>query len=380
MSIKTIKLNPKLEPALRSGHPWLYRNHLPQHNLKDGNWVKLIAGAKSRVGLYDATSAIAVRFFASEVPDREFIHKRVKEALALRENIDKDTTAYRLIYGESDFLPGLVADRYGRFVVLKMYSSSLFTILDDVVWALKTELKLKGILLRSSNDLSSLWGELPPEELTISENGLKFIANLYKGQKTGLFLDQRENRQTVRRFVKDKTVLNLFSYNGGFSVYALAGGASYVKAVDIADAANKDAEKNVILNNFEPTTHEALTADVFDVLSMFVQQRESFDIVVLDPPTLAKDKQNRMVAIRAYRKLNMLAMRVVKNGGLLFTSSCTSQVSEAEFKDMLKESALKRKLKAQIIHEAGHALDHPVPLSFKEARYLKFIGLRISSP
>ncbi len=377
MTVKTIKLNSKLEPALRSGHPWLYRNHLPKHKLKDGDWVKLSAGGATRVGLYDAHSAIAIRFFANELPDREFIHKRVKDALALRENIASDTTAYRLIYGESDFLPGLVTDKYGRFVVLKTYSSSLSTILDDVVWALKTELNLKGILLRKSETLEALWGELPPEELTISENGLKFIANLYKGQKTGLFLDQRENRQTVRRLAKDKTVLNLFSYNGGFSVYALAGGASYVKAVDIAEAANLDANKNVVLNNFEPSKHEAITADVFDILSMFVQQRESFDIVILDPPTLAKDKQNRMAAIRAYRKLNMLAMRVVKKGGLLFSASCTSQVSEAEFKDMLKEAAFKRKLKAQIIHQAGHALDHPVPLSFKEARYLKFIGLRI---
>ena len=375
---KTIKLDKKLEHALASGHPWLYRNHLPKHNLKDGEWIKVIAGSKARFGLYDANSAIAVRLFGDELVTKELIHKRIKNAIALRSFIDADTTAYRLVYGEADYLPGLVVDKYGRYLVLKKYGSSLSTIIPHVVQALKTELRVKGILLREAKSLTALWGELPPKELTIKENGLNFIANLYHGQKTGLFLDQRENRQTVRKYSKDKTILNLFSYNGAFSVYALAGGAKQVCNIDIADAANQDAIKNVALNSFDSNKHRAITADVFDLLSQYVQQRKSFDIVILDPPSLAKDKKSHFAAIRAYRKLNMLAMRVVKPGGLLFTASCTSQVSEEDFLALLKESAQNRKLKVQIIHQAGHALDHPVPLSFPEAKYLKFVGLRIN--
>jgi 23S rRNA (cytosine1962-C5)-methyltransferase len=259
-----------------------------------------------------------------------------------------------------------------------VYSSSVEVILPDVVWALSKELKLRGIAKRTERGLESLWGDLPPPEVTVKENGLSFIANLHEGQKTGLFLDQRNNRQTVRTLAKDKTVLNLFSYNGGFSVYALAGGATHATSVDIAGAANRDAERNVKLNGFEESSHEALTADVFEMLESYNKTSKSFGMVILDPPSLAKDKKNRYGAIRAYRKLNMQAMKCVKPGGLLVSSSCTSQVSPTDFKDMLKEASQEAGVTAQIIHEAGHALDHPVPLQFPEGLYLKFVVMRLS--
>jgi 23S rRNA (cytosine1962-C5)-methyltransferase len=378
MSLKTLNLGKNLENALKSGHPWIYRNHLPQHNARNGEWVRLEANRASAIGLYDAESQIAVRLFSEDVlPNRAFIHERVKQALELRKLIGDDTDAYRIIYGESDFLPALVADKYGRYVVIKTYSSSVEVILPDVVWALSKELKLRGIARRTERGLESLWGDLPPPEVNVKENGLTFIANLYEGQKTGLFLDQRENRQTVRGFAKDKTFLNLFSYNGGFSVYALAGGATHVTSVDIANAANRDAERNVKLNGFDESSHEALTADVFEMLESYNKTRKTFDMVILDPPSLAKDKKNRYGAIRAYKKLNVQAMKCVKPGGLLVSSSCTSQVSPADFKEMLKEAAQEANVQAQIIHEAGHALDHPVPVNFPEGLYLKFIVLKI---
>jgi 23S rRNA (cytosine1962-C5)-methyltransferase len=378
MSLKTLNLGKNLENALKSGHPWIYRNHLPQHNAHNGEWVRLEANRASAIGLYDAESQIAVRLFSEDViPNRAFIHERVKQALELRKLIADDTDAYRLIYGESDFLPAIVADKYGRYVVIKTYSSSVETILPDVVWALSKELKLRGIARRTERGLESLWGDLPPPEVNVKENGLTFIANLYEGQKTGLFLDQRENRQTVRTLAKDKTVLNLFSYNGGFSVYALAGGATHVTSVDIANAANHDAERNVKLNGFDESRHETLTADVFEMLESYNKTRKTFDMVVLDPPSLAKDKKNRYGALRAYKKLNVQAMKCVKSGGLLASSSCTSQVSPTDFKDMLKEAAQEANMQAQIIHEAGHALDHPVPVNFPEGLYLKFVVMRI---
>jgi 23S rRNA (cytosine1962-C5)-methyltransferase len=378
MSLKTLNLGKNLENALKSGHPWIYRNHLPQHNARNGEWVRLEAGRASSVGLYDSESQIAVRLFSEDVmPNRAFIHERVKQALALRTLLADDTDAYRLIYGESDFLPAIVADKYGRYVVIKTYSSSVEVILPDVVWALSKELKLRGIARRTERGLESLWGDLPPPEVNVKENGLTFIANLHEGQKTGLFLDQRENRQTARTLAKDKTVLNLFSYNGGFSVYALAGGATHVTSVDIAGAANRDAERNVKLNGFGESSHEALTADAFEMLESYNKTKKTFDMVILDPPSLAKDKKNRYGAIRAYKKLNVQAMKCVKPGGLLVSSSCTSQVSPTDFKDMLKESTQEANVKAQIIHEAGHGVDHPVPVQFPEGLYLKFVILRI---
>jgi 23S rRNA (cytosine1962-C5)-methyltransferase len=380
MSLKTLNLGKNLENALKSGHPWIYRNHLPQHNLRHGDWVRLEAGRASSVGLYDAESQIAVRLFSEDlIPNRAFLHERVKQALSLRELIADDTDAYRLIYGESDFLPGIVADKYGRFVIIKVYSSSVEVILPEIVWALSKELKLRGIAKRTERGLESLWGDLPPPEVTVKENDLSFIANLYEGQKTGLFLDQRNNRQTVRTLAKNKTVLNLFSYNGGFSVYALAGRATHVTSVDIANAANRDAERNVKLNGFEESSHEALTADVFEMLESYTKTRKTFDMVILDPPSLAKDKKNRYGAIRAYKKLNVQAMKCVKPGGILVSSSCTSQVSPADFKDMLKEAAQEANVNAQMIHEAGHALDHPVPVVFPEGLYLKFVVLRVTN-
>ncbi|MGL4610647.1 MAG: class I SAM-dependent rRNA methyltransferase [Trueperaceae bacterium] len=381
MSLKTLNLGKNLENALRSGHPWIYRNHLPHHNARNGEWVRLEAGRASSIGLYDAESTIALRLFSEDtVPNRSFIHERVKQALELRKLISEDTDAYRLLYGESDFLPGVVADKYGRYVIIKTYSSSVETFLPDVVWSLSKELKLRGIARRTERGLESLWGDVPPPEVTVTEHNLKFIANLHEGQKTGLFLDQRENRQTVRTLAKDKTVLNLFSYNGGFSVYALAGGATHVTSVDIANAANRDAERNVKLNGFDESQHEALTADVFEMLESYHKTRKTFDIVVLDPPSLAKDKKNRYGAIRAYRKLNVQAMKCVKPGGLLVSSSCTSQVSPTDFKEILKEATQEANMGAQIIHEAGHALDHPVPLQFPEGLYLKFVVLKITRP
>lgn len=378
MSLRTLNLGKGFEATLKSGHPWIYRNHLPQHSLQNGEWVRLEAGNTSATGLYDDKSSIAIRLFSAPgIPDRAWFHKTVKRALELRAYINSNTNAYRLIYGESDGLPGIVADTYGRYIIVKTYAKSVEGIVDEVVLALSKELKPKGIAWRTAEGLEPLWGELPPPEVTVKENGLSFIANLYKGQKTGLFLDQRENRQTLRHFSADKRVLNLFSYNGGFSIYALAGGASFVRSVDIAEAANRDAERNVLANKLEPANHETLSADVFKLLEHYAAQKEQFDVVVLDPPSLAKDKKSRFAALRAYQKLNKQAFNCVIPGGLLVSSSCTSQVSPEDFKKMLADAAQSARVTAQLIHEAGHALDHPVAVHFPEGRYLKFAIMRV---
>lgn len=383
MILKSLKLSRDLEPILKSKHPWIYRNHLPKHAFTNSQWLKLEAGKTSAIGLYDPQSLIAIRLFnCRQVPDRNFIHQQVIQALKLRQTISTnsnptDTNAYRLVYGEGDFLPSITVDKYERYAVLKTYCSSIETIVPDVVWALKKELKLKGILKKSHEQLEALWGELPPPKITVSENAIKMLANLYQGQKTGLFLDQRENHAFLEQHCKGKTVLDLFSYTGAFSLYAARGGAKYITSVDSAPAANEATKANFALNNFNSTQHKVITANCFELLEEYVKQRENFDIVVLDPPSLARAKKSKYAALRAYQKLNLLALQCVNRGGLLATASCTTQVSLTDFKSMLAEAALEANITAQIIHEAGHALDHPVPANFPEGKYLKFLVARV---
>ena len=209
----------------------------------------------------------------------------MQDALSLRAQvIGPDTNAYRLLYGEGDFLPGITADRYGRFAVLKTYTESVAGLVPPVVRALSKALKLRGVLTRDGGELRALWGELPPPEVSVEENGLELLANLYNGQKTGLFLDHRDNRRTLERFTAGKRVLNLFSYTGAFSLYAARGGATQITSVDIVPAATADARRNFARNGFDPDAHTFLTADVFRLLSDYAEQGEQFGLVVLDPP------------------------------------------------------------------------------------------------
>ncbi len=378
MSLATLNLGKGLEPALLSGHPWIYRNHLPDHTLHSGDWVRVEAGKSVAFGLFDDDGAIGLRLFSQhDVPGDAWVTTRVDEALALRSGFDeKMTNAYRLIYGEGDFLPGITVDRYERYAVLKTYTGSVERLVPTVVKALSKQLKLRGVLSRDASGLTPLYGQKPPPEVTIVEHGLKFIANLYEGQKTGLFLDHRENRKWLEPHTSGRTVLNLFSYTGGFSLYAARGGASHVTSVDVADAANEDAKRNFALNGFDPSAHDFVTADCFELLATYAQQNRRFDVIVIDPPSLARNKKSRHAALRAYRKLNTTALTCLQPGGLLVSASCTSQVSPEEFRSVLGDAASEAKMRLQIVHDAGHASDHPVPATFPEGRYLKFVAAR----
>ncbi len=391
-SLATVRLAPGLEAALRSGHPWVYRNHLPDTALRSGDWVRVEAGRAAAHGLYDASGAIAVRLFGAEKPGPRWLAERVAAALELRSTLSATgTDAYRLLHGEGDYLPGIVCDRYGRYAVMKRYSTSVDRLLPDVAREVGTRLKLKGVALRGELDegdgepepgrtghgLTALWGELPPPELTVSENGLRFKTDPWRGQKTGMFLDQRDNRRLVRGLAGGKSVLNLFSYHGGFSVYALAGGAGSVVSVDSSRAALEAAEENVRLNGPFAGTHSSLVADIFASLPLWAEAGPRHDVVILDPPSLANAASQRRKAQRAYLKLNRDALRMVTPGGLLVTSSCTAQVAPEAFKEVVAEAALAAGVRAQVIAENGHAIDHPVPLSFPEGRYLKLLVLKV---
>jgi 23S rRNA (cytosine1962-C5)-methyltransferase len=395
-----------LKGRLAQGHPWVYRNQVNGgERLRSGTWVRLRCGNLSAVGLWDTHSPIALRVFSrTTVPDADWISARVTDAWELRATIRADeTNAYRWLYGEGDGLPGLVVDRYGDYAIIQTYAASVATLVPLVVPALRRcDPNLRGIVQKTPEpenetrpiapeeevaagprsqppaaQLQQLWGELPPADLVIQEHGLFFRANLYVGQKTGLFLDQRANRHTVEQWAMGRRVLNCFAYTGGFSLYALRGGATEVVSCDSAHAAAVDAANNMHLNGFTSEDYPFLVDDCFKLLDRFWQQGRRFEMVILDPPSFARAKSSRYAAGRAYTRLNALALRCVTPGGVLVSSSCTSQVSPEMFREALAEAAQQSRQRLQILHEAGQPADHPVPAGFPEGRYLKFVIARV---
>jgi 23S rRNA (cytosine1962-C5)-methyltransferase len=397
MNPPTLRLGAALADALAAGHPWIYRDHLPHERHPDGSWVRLEAGRVRAVGLWSSDGAIAVRVMrrGDAVPDRAFVQARIARALAQRSDAGLgseggsggDTDAYRLLYGEGDGVPGVTIDRYGRYAVAKTYAAGYLTpgsdahaLLVDVARTLRTALGLRGVLHAPHDDapLRALAGEMPPPEVTVREHGLAFLANLHTGQKTGLFLDHRENRAFVRRIAAGRRVANLFAYTGAFSVHALAGGAERAVDVDVAAAALHDATRNAQANRVA-ARHATLRLDLLGdpAAALRHEALAGSDLIVLDPPSLARNKGQRHAALRAYTRLNAAAMAALPAGGLLASASCTAQVSPEAFRGALAEAASRAQVDARVLHEAGHAADHPVPLAFPEGRYLKFVLLRI---
>jgi 23S rRNA (cytosine1962-C5)-methyltransferase len=295
------------------------------------------------------------------------------------------TTAWRWLFGESDGVPGITVDFYDGFAVVQTYASSLDVLVPPLVDALSADHRVRGILMRRrSSDaddperdltgkIERLWGDWPDRELVVTEHGLHFTANLYAGQKTGLFLDHRENRLMLQQFCAGRTVLNCFAYTGAFSVYAARGGATKVTSCDIAADAISDARRNFSLNGFDPGKHEFIASDVFDLLEEYAAHGRSFDVIVLDPPSFARARKHVEVAVRAYTRLNRLALQCLVPGGLLVSASCTSQVSPEMFREMLADAAARAGKRLALIHEAGQPVDHPVAAHFPEGRYLKFV-------
>jgi len=374
-----------LEGMLALGHPWIYRDHIPRDfTAPSGTWVEVRAGKTTKYGLWDASSPIAVRLFSSlSYPDSRWINERVREAISLRlRALPGDTNAYRLLYGEGDGLPGLTADRYGDFVVIVTYADCLTDLVPSVAEALFQQLPLQGILWRRSAEakgveLHLLHGKRPPKDLVIVERGLKFYADVESGQKTGLFLDQRDNRHALSPYVANSSVLNLFCYTGGFSVVSAHYGASRVTSVDIATPAVKRVADNLSLNRIDPDRHEFVVEDCYDYLARTLQSNQVFDVVICDPPSLARNRAQLDGAIKAYTLLNARGIACVKSGGFYAAASCTAQVSPEAFRSLLAEAGRKAKRRLQLIAERGHAADHPQFVGHAEGRYLKFMLFRV---
>ncbi|MBN1612223.1 MAG: class I SAM-dependent rRNA methyltransferase [Polyangiaceae bacterium] len=379
----TLELPGSLQSALAAGHPWVYRDHVP-HDFRApaGTWIHVRAGRWRGYAVWDPQSAIALRVYSSsELPDAEWVKRRVWDAWELRSDVRRETDAFRWLFGEGDGLPGITVDVYGGFAVLVTYATGLDALVPWVVEALRAVGDLDGIVRRArpgagGERIELVWGRAPPERMIVSECGVKMGVDLRHGQKTGLFLDHRENRRWVGEHASGRKVLNLFAYTGAFSLHALRGGAKRVTNVDVAADALVAARDNCRLNGFEVNEADFVAADAFEYLEKR-QRGEGFELVVCDPPSFANSRAQLDAARQAYVRLNALAMKAVAPGGWLATASCTAQLTPAAFRDAIAEAAVRSRRRVQLVHEAGHALDHPVSAGHPEGRYLKFVVGRV---
>ena len=382
------------ERALKQGHPWVFDQSITEqsHEGMPGD-LAVIFDDKRRflaIGLYDPTSPIRVRILQKIKPaiiDSTWFQEKIKTADAIRVPLkEQDTNGYRLIHGENDGLPGLVIDRYADTLVLKLYTPAWVPHLKDVISALEQTQSFNHLILRLSRSLTkqmeylhgltdgmTLTPQTPENLILFKENGLTFECDPIHGQKTGFFLDQRENRVRVRDLSKGKSVLNVFSYTGGFSLYAADGGAKEVVSVDFSTPATQATLRNIQHNqhrtNIRNAKFETLDQDAFEALAQMKEAGRLFDIVILDPPMFAQNQSQVETALSAYRRLTQLGLNVLKRGGILVQASCSSRVSSVEFFDAIHRSAREAGRPLQEIERTGHALDHPI--KYKEGAYLK---------
>jgi 23S rRNA (cytosine1962-C5)-methyltransferase len=386
-ALARIELKAGLARHLRAGHPWVFKSAIVQApKLPPGAVVDLLEGGRFVArGYWDPLSPIAVRVLTRdprETVDAAFFARRIDACVrARRELIDlTDTDAFRLVHGESDGLPGVVIDNYAGTAVLKLYSAGLKPHRPLLLKALESH--VQAVVGRDEVDDSEdgagrmLFGPKAPEHVTIREHGARFLVDVWRGQKTGFFLDQRENRFLVRRLAKGKSVLNCFCYTGGFSVNAALGGALSVFSVDQDADAVALARENFTLNGLAAEKHDFLAADVFELLSSFKDEGRTFDLIVLDPPAFAKSQKAVDAALDGYASLNRQALSVLKKGGLLVTASCSARVSPEQFLDAVKEAGFKAQVDLTLVEERYQPPDHPIRMQFREGRYLKFLVLQ----
>ncbi len=391
-----VPVKPGLGRHIRAGHPWVFKKAIEAApRIPPGSVVDLTDdGRFCGRGYWDPYSAIAVRVLTTdprEMVDGAFFERKVKVALESRLSLIKldGTNAFRLIHGEGDGLPGVIVDLYDGWAVMKLYSAGLTPHRPLIVEALSRMVPgLKGVvgrdeIGRDDADVDEekgngrmLWGPEAPRPITIEERGAKFLVDVYAGQKTGFFLDQRENRYLLRRISKGLDVLNCFCFSGGFSVNAALGGAKSVFSVDQDADAIALARENFTINGLNASAHDFLAADAFDLLDSFKREGRKFDLIILDPPAFAKSQKAVEGAIAGYASLNRQALAVLKPGGLLCTASCSARVSSEAFFDAVKEGAYNAGAELAMVEERYQPPDHPIRLQFREGRYLKFFVLR----
>lgn len=393
--MKKIVIQKGKEKSLQRFHPWVFSGAIARKDkgIAEGEVVEVFDAYDNfmAIGHYH-TSSISVRIFSFDKVEvnRNFWKMKIERAIAYRKMIylfdNQNTTLFRLINGEGDGMPGLIADWYNGHLVLQFHSYGMYLMRELLVDIFKELLadRLKSIFNKSATTLSEshafvpsnelLYGTLD-EEVLVHENGVPFYIDIPQGQKTGFFIDQRDNRKMVGEFCRGKKVLNLFCYTGGFSAYALQGGAELVHSVDISKRAIEQTNENIALLGELAQRHEAFAANVFD----FIEEMPDhfYDVIVVDPPAFAKHYKVKEQGIKGYRNINRKAMEKVKPGGMIFTFSCSQAISKEDFQTIIFSAAAMEHKNVRIIKNLQHALDHPINIFHPEGSYLKGMALSI---
>lgn len=396
MSVPKVVLKPKRAQPFYARHPWVYAGAIDRvvGEPADGAEVELVSSTDNFVarGLFNSQSKITVRLYSWEPEvalDRDFFRRRLQRAVDLRHsvlNLAGPGRGYRVVFSESDYLSGMVVDRYADWLAVQFTSLALANRREMIGELLRELLSPRGIYLRTEKGIGKLegvelrdellWGEPPPPDLAIEENGLRFLVNLAEGQKTGYYLDQRDNRAAVARLCGGRRVLDAFCYSGGFGLYAARAGAAEVLGVDASEPALDLARRNAAANGLGSVSFVA--ADVFHHLAELAAAGRKFDVVVLDPPKFARNRAAVPEALRGYRRLHQLALRLLDRDGVLVSCCCTGLIAPAELEDLIAQVSAEAKRDLQILERRGPAPDHPVAISCRESGYLKCIISRVA--
>ena len=374
---------------VRAHHPWVFSGAVDKvkGKLRAGDTVEVRAanGDCLGVGAWSPDSQIQVRMwaFSADSIDRTFFRKRVEQALTYRQQlgITQRNSGYRLINAESDGLPGVVVDVFGEWLIMQALTTGAEAWKHVIAEVLLEVIPAKGVYERSDVDVRKkeglatvvgvLQGEAPPAFIDISEEGRHYRVDVINGHKTGFYLDQRDNRSMLQHYAAGKTVLNCFSYTGGFSIAALHGGATHATNIDASQPALDIAAQTAALNGFAPERMDNICGDVFKLLREYRNEGRQFDIVVLDPPKFAENRNQLEKAARGYKDINLLGFKLLKPNGLLFTYSCSGLMESNLFQKIVADAAVDAGCDARILRKLDQATDHPTRLAFPEGYYLK---------
>lgn len=385
----TITLKQGRDHAVKRFHPWVFSGAIQSatETLQDGDWVEIKDARKATLGYghyQKGTITVRMIVFDDVAPSANIYEQKLKKALGVRtqaEVVSTQTNACRLVHGEGDGLPGLIVDIYHDVAVIQAHSAGMHSDRIQIAEAIKTVFEnasfaLTAVYYKSMSEKSEseyLLGMTAVPHVVL-EHGNKFYIDWEEGQKTGFFLDQRENRKLLGEMAKGKTVLNTFCYTGGFSVYALQSGAKLVHSVDASEKAIALTRKNLELNGYDPTTHACVAEDTFDFLK---DKKDVYDLIILDPPAFAKHKDSRHQAVKGYQRLNAEAMRMIKPGGIIFTFSCSQVVDRQLFYDTIVSAGIQAGRQIKVLHHLSQPADHPVSLYHPEGEYLKGLVLYV---
>lgn len=394
MTAKVILRAKRAQPFF-GRHPWVFPGAIErvEGEPADGDEVDLVSHGGNFVarGLYNSQSKINVRLYSwteGTALDADFFRDRLARAVRLRHDtlkLNAPDAGYRVCFSESDYLSGMVVDRYGDWLTVQFTALGIARRREQIVAALRELLNPKGIYLRTEKGVGKLegvelhdqllWGEPPPPDLAIAENGMRFLVNLTEGQKTGYYLDQRDNRLAVARLCPGKRMLDAFCYSAGFGLYAARAGAAEVLCLDASEPALDLARRNAELNSLSNMTFEK--ADVFNHLGTLAASGQKFDVVVLDPPKFARNRAAVPDALKGYRRLHQLAMKLLAPDGVLVSCCCTGLITMLDLEELLAQIAVEAKRDVQIVERRGPAPDHPVAVTCRESGYLKCLISRV---